>query len=109
MLWCSGSRLAVPPSRTRWLAPSTLSWASNLVRASSHTERFMTASGPGIRLVPGIGLDTPPLSPAEPRRIARGFSDVLLRWVVRPIRCVPEYGHHRMGLADCMLGVRMGL
>jgi hypothetical protein len=51
-----------------------------------------------------------PLSPADPRRIARSFSDVLLRWVVRPTRGVPEYGHHRMGLADyVMLGVRMGL
>ncbi len=51
-----------------------------------------------------------PLSPADPRRIARSFSDVLLRWVVRPTRGVPEYGHHRMGLTDyVMLGVRMGL
>jgi UDP-2,3-diacylglucosamine pyrophosphatase LpxH len=51
-----------------------------------------------------------PLSPADPRRIARSFSDVLLRWVVRPTRGVPEYGHHRMGLVDyVMLGVRMGL
>jgi hypothetical protein len=51
-----------------------------------------------------------PLSPADPRRIARSFSDVLLRWVVRPTRGVPEYGHHTMGLADyVMLGVRLGL
>lgn len=51
-----------------------------------------------------------PLSPADPRRIARTFSDVLLRWVVRPTRGVPEYGHHHMGLADyVMLGVRMGM
>jgi UDP-2,3-diacylglucosamine pyrophosphatase LpxH len=51
-----------------------------------------------------------PLSPADPRRIARSFSDVLLRWVVRPTRGVPEYGHHRMGLVDyVMLGVRMGV
>jgi UDP-2,3-diacylglucosamine pyrophosphatase LpxH len=50
-----------------------------------------------------------PLSPADPRRIARTFSDVLLRWVVRPTRGVPEYGHDRMGLADyVMLGVRLG-
>jgi len=50
-----------------------------------------------------------PLSPLDPKRIARSFSDVLLRWVVRPTRGVPEYGHDKMGLADyVMLGVRMG-
>jgi hypothetical protein len=50
-----------------------------------------------------------PLSPRDPRRIARSFSDVLLRWVVRPTRGVPEYGHHRMGVGDyVMLGVRLG-
>jgi UDP-2,3-diacylglucosamine pyrophosphatase LpxH len=51
-----------------------------------------------------------PLSPRDPRRIARSFSDVLLRWVVRPTRGVPEYGHHRMGVGDyVMLGVRLGV
>jgi UDP-2,3-diacylglucosamine pyrophosphatase LpxH len=51
-----------------------------------------------------------PLSPLDRRRIARTFSDVLLRWVVRPTRGIPEYGHHRMGLADyVLLGARMGL
>jgi UDP-2,3-diacylglucosamine pyrophosphatase LpxH len=50
-----------------------------------------------------------PISPNDPRRIARSFSDVFLRWVVRPTHGVPEYGHDRMGLADyVMLGVRMG-
>ena len=50
-----------------------------------------------------------PLSPVDPRRIARCFSEVLLRWVVRPTRGVPEYGHDRMGVVDyVMLGVRMG-
>jgi UDP-2,3-diacylglucosamine pyrophosphatase LpxH len=50
-----------------------------------------------------------PLSPADPRRIARSFSDVFLRWVVRPTKGVPEYGHERMGLVDyVMLGVRLG-
>lgn len=50
-----------------------------------------------------------PLSPHDPRRIARSFSDVFLRWVVRPTHGVPEYGHDRMGLVDyVMLGVRMG-
>ncbi|MDP9034865.1 MAG: hypothetical protein M3O50_08655 [Myxococcota bacterium] len=50
-----------------------------------------------------------PLSPLDPRRIARSFSDVLLRWVVRPTRGVPEYGHDRLGLPDYLLiGVRLG-
>jgi len=50
-----------------------------------------------------------PLSPLDPRRIARSFSDVLLRWVVRPTRGVPEYGHDRMGVGDYVaLGLRMG-
>jgi UDP-2,3-diacylglucosamine pyrophosphatase LpxH len=51
-----------------------------------------------------------PLSPLDPRRIVRSFSDVLLRFVVRPTRGVPEYGHDRMGLLDyVMLGVRLGV
>ncbi len=51
-----------------------------------------------------------PLSPRDPRRIARTFSDVLLRWVVRPTRGVPEYGHDKLGMLDyVMLGVRMGV
>jgi UDP-2,3-diacylglucosamine pyrophosphatase LpxH len=50
-----------------------------------------------------------PLSPRDPRRIARSFSDVLLRWVVRPTDGVPEYGHERLGLADYVLmGAKMG-
>jgi UDP-2,3-diacylglucosamine pyrophosphatase LpxH len=50
-----------------------------------------------------------PLSPLDPRRIARSFSDVLLRFVVRPTRGVPEYGHDRLGLIDyVMMGVHMG-
>jgi UDP-2,3-diacylglucosamine pyrophosphatase LpxH len=50
-----------------------------------------------------------PLSPLDPRRIARSFSDIFLRWVVRPTRGVPEYGHERMGAVDyVMLGVRLG-
>ena len=51
-----------------------------------------------------------PLSPLDPRRIARSFSDVLLRFVVRPTRGVPEYGHDKLGLLDyVMLGVRLGI
>ena len=50
-----------------------------------------------------------PLSPVDPRRIARSFSDVLLRWVVRPTKGVPEYGHDRLGIFDyVMMGVHMG-
>jgi UDP-2,3-diacylglucosamine pyrophosphatase LpxH len=50
-----------------------------------------------------------PLSPRDPRRIARSFSDVLLRWVVRPTRGVPEYGHDRMGALDyVILAARLG-
>ncbi|HEY1697682.1 MAG TPA: hypothetical protein VGG39_36220 [Polyangiaceae bacterium] len=50
-----------------------------------------------------------PLSPRDPRRIARSFSDVLLRWVVRPTKGVPEYGHDRLGLVDyVMMGAHMG-
>jgi UDP-2,3-diacylglucosamine pyrophosphatase LpxH len=50
-----------------------------------------------------------PLSPLDPRRIARSFSDVLLRWVVRPTKGVPEYGHERLGVLDyVMMGVHMG-
>lgn len=52
-----------------------------------------------------------PLSPLDPRRLARGFSDVLLRYVVRPTRGMFEHGHEGLGLADYVrfgfgLGVR---
>jgi UDP-2,3-diacylglucosamine pyrophosphatase LpxH len=50
-----------------------------------------------------------PLSPVDPRRLVRSFSDVLLRWVVRPTRGLPEYGHDGMGLIDYVtLGLGMG-
>jgi len=50
-----------------------------------------------------------PMSPLDHRRIMRTFSDVLLRWVVRPTRGVPEYGHDRMGLFDyVLLAARLG-
>jgi UDP-2,3-diacylglucosamine pyrophosphatase LpxH len=51
-----------------------------------------------------------PMSPLDQRRTMRSFSDVLLRWVVRPTRGVPEYGHHRMGLVDyVLLAARLGV
>lgn len=51
-----------------------------------------------------------PLSPFDPRRIATSFSDVLLRWVVRPTRGLREYGHEALGLVDYIaLAARLGL
>jgi UDP-2,3-diacylglucosamine pyrophosphatase LpxH len=51
-----------------------------------------------------------PLSPVDPRRITRSFSEILLRWVVRPTRGVPEYGHDRMGIVDYLrLAARLGV
>ena len=41
-----------------------------------------------------------PLSPLDPRRIARGFTDVFLRYVVRPTKGMKEHGHESMGLLD---------
>jgi UDP-2,3-diacylglucosamine pyrophosphatase LpxH len=39
-----------------------------------------------------------PLSPLDPRRVARGFCDVLLRYVVRPTQGLRESGHERLGV-----------
>ncbi len=52
-----------------------------------------------------------PLSPIDPRRIARGFTDVFLRYVVRPTKGMKEHGHETKGLIDYIafavgLGVR---
>jgi hypothetical protein len=41
-----------------------------------------------------------PLRALDPRRMARGFTDVLLRFVVRRTPGVPEHGHERMGVLD---------
>ncbi|HEY8430914.1 MAG TPA: hypothetical protein VIL20_21190, partial [Sandaracinaceae bacterium] len=50
-----------------------------------------------------------PLAPNDPRRIARGFSDVLLRFVVRQTPGLSEHGHERMGVLDYLrFGVRLG-
>jgi UDP-2,3-diacylglucosamine pyrophosphatase LpxH len=50
-----------------------------------------------------------PLSPADPRRIARGFCDVLLRFVVRPTRGLKEHGHEKLGIKDYVtFGMRLG-
>lgn len=50
-----------------------------------------------------------PLSPLDPRRVARGFCDVLLRHVVRPTRGMPEHGHETTGLGYYLsFGARLG-
>jgi UDP-2,3-diacylglucosamine pyrophosphatase LpxH len=51
-----------------------------------------------------------PLSPLDPRRIARGFCDVLIRFVVRPTRGLKESGHEHLGIADYVrFGVGLGV
>jgi UDP-2,3-diacylglucosamine pyrophosphatase LpxH len=49
-----------------------------------------------------------PLS-ADPRRITRSVSDVLLRFVVRPTRGMHEYGHEKHGVAHYLVfAVKLG-
>lgn len=51
-----------------------------------------------------------PLSPLDPRRMVRGFCDVLLRFVVRRTPGLTEHGHERMGIVDYLrFGRRLGL
>jgi hypothetical protein len=51
-----------------------------------------------------------PLSPIDPRRIARGFTDILLRYVVRPTRGMREHGHETLGLSHYLLfGAKLGV
>ncbi len=51
-----------------------------------------------------------PLSPTSPKRLARGFCDVLLRFVVRPTPGLSEHGHERMGVLDYLsLGAKLGI
>jgi UDP-2,3-diacylglucosamine pyrophosphatase LpxH len=51
-----------------------------------------------------------PLSPLDPRRVARGFCDVLLRYVVRTTPGVREHGHEDKGAFDYIaLGTKLGL
>ncbi len=50
-----------------------------------------------------------PLSPLDPRRVARGFCDILLRHVVRPTRGMKEHGHEHVGLGYYLsFGARLG-
>lgn len=51
-----------------------------------------------------------PLSAIDPRRIARGFCDVLIRYVVRPTRGMKEHGHEHVGMAHYVaFGARLGV
>lgn len=51
-----------------------------------------------------------PLSAFDPRRIARGFCDVLIRYVVRPTRGMKEHGHEHVGLAHYVaFGAKLGI
>lgn len=55
-----------------------------------------------------------PLSPVDPRRTARSFADVLLRFVVRQTDRVSEHGHEALGVVQYValagqLGLRGGL
>jgi UDP-2,3-diacylglucosamine pyrophosphatase LpxH len=50
-----------------------------------------------------------PLSPLDPRRVARGFCDTLLRFVVRPTRGMTEHGHEDVGLGHYIsFGAQLG-
>ena len=50
-----------------------------------------------------------PLSPLDPRRVARGFCDTLLRFVVRPTRGMKEHGHENVGLGYYLaFGAQLG-
>lgn len=51
-----------------------------------------------------------PLSPMDPRRVMRGFCDVLLRFVVRPTRGMSEHGHETKGMLDYLaFGAKLGV
>ncbi len=51
-----------------------------------------------------------PVSPVDPRHVARGFSDTLLRFVVRPTRGLREHGHEHLGVFDyLLLATKLGL
>ena len=51
-----------------------------------------------------------PLSPLDPRRLARGFSDILLRFVVKPTLGMKEHGHEHAGMIYYLtFGARLGV
>ena len=50
-----------------------------------------------------------PLSPFDPRRVTRGFSHILLRYVVRQTRGMKEHGHETMNALDYLtFAVKLG-
>lgn len=50
-----------------------------------------------------------PVSPFDPRRIMHGFSETLLRFVVRQTHGLVEHGHEKMGIVDYVtFGLRLG-
>lgn len=50
-----------------------------------------------------------PLSPLDPRRVMRGFSSTLLRYVVRQTHGMKEHGHEHLGVFDYFsFGARLG-
>lgn len=51
-----------------------------------------------------------PISPIDERRVWRGFSDTLLRYVVRPTRGMKDYGHETVGVVHYVsFAVNLGL
>lgn len=51
-----------------------------------------------------------PLSPLDPRRVMRGFSSILLRYVVRQTDGMKEHGHETAGVFDYVtFGIKLGV
>ena len=51
-----------------------------------------------------------PISPFDPRRVARGFCDTLIRFVVRPTRGMKEHGHEHVGVGFYLaFGMQLGV
>jgi UDP-2,3-diacylglucosamine pyrophosphatase LpxH len=51
-----------------------------------------------------------PISPLDPRRVARGFCDTLIRYVVRPTRGMKEHGHEHVGMVFYFtFGMQLGI
>lgn len=51
-----------------------------------------------------------PLSPFDPRRVARGFSETLIRFVVRHTRGMKEHGHENVGVLHYIgFGLELGV
>lgn len=51
-----------------------------------------------------------PVSPTDQKRVARGFSDTLLRYVVRPTLGMKDYGHETVGVMHYVsFAMRLGV